>query len=114
MVARVKKVARYRDRQTGMVARVAKFARYRDRQTGMVRRVVDVARYRDRQIGMVARYRDIYTDRYGSKGCKGCEVHRHIDRQVLCQGLQSLQGTEKYKQTGMVAMVPTVARYRDI
>ena len=70
-----------------------------DRQTGMVARVAKVARYRD-----------IYTERYG---CKGCELQSHIERQVWLQGLQRLRGTETYRQTGMAARVAKVAKYRN-
>ena len=65
------------------------------------------------KVGKVARYRYIETDRYGWKsfnGCKGCELQRQIDRQVW---LQRLRGTERYRETGMVANVAKVAMYRD-
>ena len=79
-----------------MVARVRKVARYIETQTGMVPKVARVARYRDR-----------YTNMYG---CKGCEVHRLVDRQVW---FQRMQGTETGRRTGMVAMIAKVARYSD-
>ena len=127
MVAKVSKVARYRDNQTGMVERVAKVARYRDRGTGkqtdrqVLFRGLQRLRGTERDIetdmvagvANVARYRDIYTDRYGCNDCKGCKVQRQIDRKVWLQGLQRLRGTKKDIQTGMVARVAKVARYRD-
>ena len=39
--------------------------------------------------------------------------HTQMDRQTWLQGLQRLQGTETDRQTGMVARVAKVARYRD-
>ena len=61
----------------------------------------------------VARYRDIWTDSYGCKGCKECEVQRQIDRQVWLQGFQGLQSTETDRHTAIFAKVAKVGEYSD-
>ena len=100
------KVQRQIDRQTDRQVWLQGLQRLRGTKTDTHTALVT----RHARLAKVERYRDIETDRYV---CKGCNVQRHIDRQVWLQGLQRLQGTETYRKTAMVAKVAKVARYRD-
>ena len=86
-----------------MIARVAKVAIYRNRETDRY----DCKELKGYKVQTLIE-RQVWLQ--GFQSSQGTET----DRQVWFQALQRLRGTETSTQTGMGARVAIVARYRDI